>query len=135
MESEHKTKDLDSIPISKIKRAAKIIGTGAKVGGNYIKYFAKKTVKPSTSKESLHEDNAADIYAALSEMKGSALKVAQMMSMDNQVLPKAYQDKFSMAQFNAPPLSYPLVLKSFQQYCSLGKNQWLAGLAGVLIFW
>lgn len=116
MEEDKKPKELNSIPTSKIKRAAKIIGTSAKVGGNYIKYFAKKAVDSSHTKETLHEDNAKDIYASLSEMKGSALKVAQMMSMDNQVLPKAYQDKFSMAQYNAPPLSYPLILKTFQQY-------------------
>ena len=107
---------LNSIPTSKVKRAAKIIGTSAKVGGNYLKYYAKKSINPSLSKTTLHEDNAADIYQSLSEMKGSALKVAQMMSMDNQVLPKAYQDKFSMAQYNAPPLSYPLILKTFQQF-------------------
>jgi predicted unusual protein kinase regulating ubiquinone biosynthesis (AarF/ABC1/UbiB family) len=106
----------NSIPTSKVKRAAKIIGTGAKVGGNYIKYYAKKAIHPELSKDSLHEDNAADIYKSLSEMKGSALKVAQMMSMDNQILPKAYQDKFSLAQYNAPPLSYPLILKTFQQF-------------------
>lgn len=104
------------IPTSKVRRAAKIIGTSAKVGGNYLKYYAKKSVNPELSKETLHEDNAADIYASLSELKGSALKVAQMMSMDNQVLPKAYQDQFSLAQYNAPPLSYPLILKTFQQY-------------------
>jgi predicted unusual protein kinase regulating ubiquinone biosynthesis (AarF/ABC1/UbiB family) len=104
------------IPTSKVKRAAKILGTGAKVGGNYIKYYAKKTVNPGLSKESLHEENAGDIYASLSQLKGSALKVAQMMSMDNAVLPKAYQDKFALAQYSAPPLSYPLVLKTFQQY-------------------
>lgn len=120
---------LNSIPTSKVKRAAKIIGTGAKVGGNYLKYYAKKSINPSLSKTTLHEDNAADIYQSLSEMKGSALKVAQMMSMDNQVLPKAYQDKFSMAQYNAPPLSYPLILKTFQQFFgkkplgSLGKSK------------
>lgn len=105
-----------SIPTSKVKRAAKIIGTSAKVGGNYLKFYAKKAVNPTLSRETLHEDNAADIYASLSQMKGSALKVAQMMSMDNQVLPKAYQDKFSMAQYNAPPLSYPLILKTFTQH-------------------
>ena len=109
-------KSLDSIPTSKVKRAAKIIGTSAKVGGNYIKYFAKKSINSSLTKDSLHEENAKDIYKSLSEMKGSALKVAQMMSMDNSVLPKAYQDKFSMAQYNAPPLSYPLILKTFQQF-------------------
>ena len=109
-------KGLSSIPTSKVQRAAKIIGTSAKVGGNYIKYYAKKSVNHSLSKDTLHEDNAADIYQSLSEMKGSALKVAQMMSMDSQVLPKAYQDKFSLAQYNAPPLSYPLILKTFQQF-------------------
>lgn len=112
---EDEIKGLKSIPTSKISRAAKIVGTGAKVGGNYIKYFAKKTFDSSTSKDSLHEDNAQDIYKTLSEMKGSALKVAQMMSMDDQVLPKSYQDKFSLAQYNAPALSYPLILKTFQQ--------------------
>jgi predicted unusual protein kinase regulating ubiquinone biosynthesis (AarF/ABC1/UbiB family) len=109
-------KDLSRIPTSKVKRAAKILGTSAKVGGNYIKYYAKKTVNPGLSKDTLHAENAGDIYASLSELKGSALKVAQMMSMDNTVLPKAYQDKFAMAQYNAPPLSYPLILKTFQQY-------------------
>lgn len=104
------------IPTSKVRRAAKIIGTSAKVGGNYLKYYAKKSVNPELSKDTLHADNAADIYASLSELKGSALKVAQMMSMDNQVLPKAYQEQFSLAQYNAPPLSYPLILKTFQQY-------------------
>lgn len=108
-------KGQDKIPTSKVQRAAKIIGTSAKVGGNYLKYYAKKTVNPQLSKDTLHQDNAEDIYASLSELKGSALKVAQMMSMDNQVLPQAYQDKFSMAQFNAPPLSYPLIFKTFKK--------------------
>ncbi len=109
-------KGQDKIPTSKVQRAAKIIGTSAKVGGNYLKYYAKKTVNPQLSKDTLHQDNAEDIYASLSELKGSALKVAQMMSMDNQVLPQAYQDKFSMAQFNAPPLSYPLIFKTFKKH-------------------
>src|SRR5690606_40080858 len=31
------------------------------------------------------------------------------------LLPQAYQDKFSLAQYTAPPLSYPLVVKTFQK--------------------
>jgi predicted unusual protein kinase regulating ubiquinone biosynthesis (AarF/ABC1/UbiB family) len=73
-------------------------------------------VNPSLTKDQLHADNARDIYNSLSELKGSALKVAQMMSMDKNMLPTAYQDKFSMAQYSAPPLSFPLVTKTFQQY-------------------
>lgn len=109
-------KEQSRIPTSKVQRAAKFVTTGAKVGGNYVKHYAKKVVNPSLTKEELHEDNARDIYNSLSELKGSALKVAQMMSMDKNMLPTAYQDKFSMAQYSAPPLSFPLVVKTFQQY-------------------
>lgn len=106
-------KSQKSIPTSKVKRAAKVVGTGAKVGGNFIKYYAKKAFNSEHTMDELHKDNAEDIYATLSELKGSALKVAQMMSMDQQVLPKAYQDKFSLSQFSAPSLSYPLIVKTF----------------------
>ncbi|GHB36599.1 ABC1 kinase family protein [Mongoliitalea lutea] len=113
---ERKLKEQQSIPVSKVQRAAKFITTGAKVGGNYVKHYAKKVVNPSLSREELHNNNAEDIYNSLSELKGSALKVAQMMSMDKNLLPRAYQDKFTMAQYSAPPLSYPLVVKTFQKY-------------------
>ena len=109
-------KEQESIPVSKVERAAKFISTGAKVGGNYVKHYAKKMVNPSMDKDELHSNNATDIYKSLSELKGSALKVAQMMSMDKNLLPRAYQDKFTMAQYSAPPLSYPLVVKTFQRY-------------------
>ncbi|MFC0263537.1 ABC1 kinase family protein [Fontibacter flavus] len=113
---ESKIREQESIPTSKVQRAAKFIKTGAKVGGNYVKHYAKKVVNPSLTKENLHNENANDIYNSLSELKGSALKVAQMMSMDKNILPRAYQDKFTMAQYSAPPLSYPLVVKTFQKY-------------------
>ena len=115
---ESKIREQESIPTSKVQRAAKFIKTGAKVGGNYVKHYAKKVVNPSLTKDNLHNENANDIYNSLSELKGSALKVAQMMSMDKNILPRAYQDKFTMAQYSAPPLSYPLVVKTFQKYFS-----------------
>lgn len=110
-------KEQTRIPIGKVQRAAKFVTTGAKVGGNYLKHNMKKMVG-AADKNELDADNAEDIYNALSELKGSALKVAQMMSMDKNMLPGAYQDKFTMAQYSAPPLSYPLVVKTFQKYFS-----------------
>jgi len=118
-----KVKEQQSIPVSKVQRAAKFITTGAKVGGNYVRHYAKKVVNPSLSKDELHNSNAEDIYNSLSELKGSALKVAQMMSMDKNLLPRAYQDKFTMAQYSAPPLSYPLVVKTFQKYFGKSPEQ------------
>jgi predicted unusual protein kinase regulating ubiquinone biosynthesis (AarF/ABC1/UbiB family) len=109
-------KSQSNIPTSKVERATKFLKTGAKVGANYLKHYAQKVVNPELSKDSLDKANAEDIYGALSELKGSALKVAQMMSMDKNILPQAYTDKFTMAQYSAPPLSYPLVVKTFQTY-------------------
>lgn len=109
-------KEQISIPTSKVQRASKFVKTGAKVGGNYIKHYSKKLFDPSRSRDELDADNAEDIYASLSELKGSALKVAQMLSMDKNVLPTPYQNKFSLSQYSAPPLSYPLVVKTFNKY-------------------
>lgn len=112
-------REQSKIPVGKVQRAAKFVKTGAKVGGNFIKHYSKKLVNPDLTREQLDEDNATDIYDSLSELKGSALKVAQMLAMDKNLLPSAYQDKFAMSQYSAPPLSFPLVVKTFQK--SFGK--------------
>lgn len=113
-------KNQTSIPVGKVKRAAKFAGTGAKIGGNYLKFYAKKLINKDLPKSELDEANAADIYESLSQLKGSALKVAQMMSMDNTPLPAAYAEKFQMAQYNAPPLSLSLVISTFRK--NFGKS-------------
>lgn len=109
-------KRLDSIPVNKIERVSKLVTTGVKVGGNYLKYYGKKMVNPELTKDGLHQDNAADIYDGLKELKGSALKVAQMLSMEKNLLPQSYVEKFSLSQFSVPPLSAPLVMKTFKKY-------------------
>lgn len=111
-----KVKEQEKIPVGKVHRATKFIATGAKIGTNYLKHYSKKLVNPNLTKDQLHEDNATDIYQSLSELKGSALKVAQMLSMDKNLLPTAYQQQFTMAQYSAPPLSYPLVVRTFEKY-------------------
>lgn len=113
-------KTQEKIPTSKVARASKFANATIKVGGNYVKHYAKKMVGSAVTKEDLHAENAKDVYDALSNLKGSALKMAQMMSMDKNLLPRAYTDKFSMSQYSAPPLSAPLVMKTFKN--SFGKS-------------
>nr|WP_314839784.1 AarF/UbiB family protein [uncultured Flavobacterium sp.] len=107
-------KTIDYIPTSKIERATKLVQTGAKVGVNYLKYYGGKMVNSDMTRDQLNEDNAEDIYDGLKSLKGSALKVAQMLSMDKSFLPQSYVEKFSLSQFSVPPLSAPLVLKTFK---------------------
>ncbi len=110
-------KTIDKIPVSKISRATKLVSTGAKVGVNYLKYYGDKLTKSEIeAKERLNKNNADDIYDSLKQLKGSALKVAQMLSMEKSILPQAYVEKFSLAQFSVPPLSAPLVKKTFKKY-------------------
>jgi predicted unusual protein kinase regulating ubiquinone biosynthesis (AarF/ABC1/UbiB family) len=109
-------KTIDRIPTNKIQRASKLVTTGVKVGSNYIKYYGEKMINPDLSKDKLNESNAEDIYDGLKSLKGSALKVAQMLSMEKNMMPKAYVERFSLAQFQVPPLSAPLVRKTFKRY-------------------
>ncbi len=109
-------KTLDYIPTGKLERAGKLVSTGVKIGGNYIKYMGDKITNPEQAKENFDQNNAEDIYDGLKSLKGSALKVAQMLSMEKNLLPSAYVNKFSLAQFSVPPLSGPLVRKTFKQY-------------------
>ncbi|MBF2054440.1 MAG: AarF/ABC1/UbiB kinase family protein [Candidatus Sericytochromatia bacterium] len=109
-------KSIDRIPTGKIERASKLVQTGVKLGGNYLKHYGEKLINPELDRSKLDEANAAEIYNTLKSLKGSALKMAQMLSMEKNVLPQAYVDKFALSQFSVPPLSPPLVTKTFRQY-------------------
>jgi len=109
-----------SIPKNKIGRAAKLVGSGAKIGVNYLKYVGKKTLTGDHDKSDFHTATAAETYKTFSKLKGAPLKLAQMLSMDRNMIPEQYVDEFSKAQYSAPPLSYPLVVKTFQQ--EMGKS-------------
>jgi predicted unusual protein kinase regulating ubiquinone biosynthesis (AarF/ABC1/UbiB family) len=109
-------KEQESIPTTKTQRSAKFVKTGFQIGGNYIKHYSKKLFNPELDRAELNEDNASDIYKSLSELKGSALKIAQMLSMDKNIMPQSYVDKFSQSQYNAPPLSGPLIVRTFTKH-------------------
>ncbi|KUJ56837.1 ABC1 kinase family protein [Chryseobacterium aquaticum] len=114
-------KTLNKIPTGKLERTGSLLKAGAKVGVNYLKYYGNKITKEEDeARKILNEDNATDIYDSLKELKGSALKVAQMLSMEKNILPQAYVERFSLSQFSVPPLSGALVKKTFRKY--FGKN-------------
>ncbi len=109
-------KSIDYIPSGKIARASKLLETGVKVGGNYLKYYGQNLIGDDKANENLQKSNAKDVYDGLKTLKGSALKVAQMLSMEKNLMPQAFVEQFSLAQFSVPPLSPPLVRKTFKKY-------------------
>jgi len=105
----------DSIPRHRVSRAVSLARTGAKLGVNQLRYYQRRGQDAAGARAELHRSNARDSFEAFSKLKGGPLKVAQMLSIDKNILPEAYVEEFSRAQYSAPPLSYPLVLRTFRR--------------------
>lgn len=110
-----------SIPKHKLARAASLVGTGAQVGFNYARYNVQKRLAggnaeaAAKAKSALDTANAELTFETFSRLKGSPLKMAQMLSMDKNILPAPYAEAFAKSYYSAPPLSYPLVVQTFKR--------------------
>jgi len=105
-------KKIEKFPSSKTERSKIFAKTGLKVGSNYARYYLNRSLKRNNleeQKQKLHSDNANDIYKELTRLRGTALKIAQSMSMDTGVLPDEFIDVMSNAQYRVPPMNRALV--------------------------
>jgi len=110
----------DKVPVGKIARASRYLRTGLKVGANYAGHYAKKAVGSSATRDDLDTANATDILDGFTELRGSALKVAQMLSMDSINFSESFTNVMQKAQYSVPPMSAPLALQAFKS--STGKS-------------
>jgi predicted unusual protein kinase regulating ubiquinone biosynthesis (AarF/ABC1/UbiB family) len=82
---------------------------------NYLKHYGRQALSGRADSDALQERNASEVFRAFSELKGGPLKLAQMLSIDQSLLPPAYAKQFARAQYSTPPLSYPLVVRTFRR--------------------
>lgn len=121
--------DQESIRSGAVGRMAALGGAGARVGVNYLKHYGRSMVgaKDPESRRKLREDldakNAETVYETFSKLKGGPLKLAQMLSIDKNLLPAAYARQFAQAQSSVPPLSYPLVARTFRREFGKGPEE------------
>ncbi|MCX6854927.1 MAG: AarF/ABC1/UbiB kinase family protein [Verrucomicrobia bacterium] len=117
MAADHPTQD--SIRSTPLSRMVELAGTGARVGLNYLKFYGQRAVSPESAsiglRAGLDEVNAKAVYESFSKLKGGPLKLAQMLSIDENLLPPAYAAQFAQAQYSAPPLSWPLVRRTLER--------------------
>jgi len=122
-------KDQETIREGAIGRMAALGGAGARVGMNYLKHYGRSMVggKDESNlrrlREELDEKNAEAVYDTFSKLKGGPLKLAQMLSIDKNLLPAAYARQFAQAQSSVPPLSYPLVAQTFRREFGKGPEE------------
>jgi predicted unusual protein kinase regulating ubiquinone biosynthesis (AarF/ABC1/UbiB family) len=115
MSDPHPQTGQDRIRTGRIERSVSLVGTGARVGINYLKHYGKSTISGKQDEDELHRENANVVYKTFSDLKGGPLKMAQMLSIDQNLLPGPYASEFAQAQYSAPPLSYPLVARTFRR--------------------
>ena len=104
---------MSDFPSNKFNRGRHFAKAGLKVGTNYAKYHLNKLVNKNSNgeeKKQLNEKNAQAIYNEFTRLRGTALKIAQSLSMDyNGLLPDEYIDVMSQAQYRVPPINKALV--------------------------
>ena len=110
----------DRLPTGKIERASKFLQTGLKVGANYAGYYAKRAVGAKAERSELDRANAESMFASFAELRGSALKVAQMLSLDTVNLSESFTQVMAKAQYSVPPMSAPLAIQVFTK--SIGRD-------------
>ncbi len=107
--------ETNNFPSSKLDRSKIFAKTGLKVGANYARYLKDRVTKGSEDaaerKRDLDTRNAEDVFREFTKLRGTALKLAQSMSMDTGMLPDEFMDVMAQAQYQVPPMNRALVRK------------------------
>ena len=92
--------------------------TALEIGGNTLKHVAKSPFISSKKKQDhtskLHIENAEILFKGLSQLKGTALKIAQLLCLELELLPKEYRKELEKSCYQVPPMNQAVVLKILQ---------------------
>lgn len=106
-----------SIPTEKYKRTAITAVTTAKIGLKHAVYLGKKTLSSTANtrqKNQQHEEDMGKIvFAALTQLRGTALKIAQMMSLELDMLPEGIRAELGKACHRVTPLNRAHIRKVY----------------------
>jgi predicted unusual protein kinase regulating ubiquinone biosynthesis (AarF/ABC1/UbiB family) len=109
----------DSLPTGKWRRAVTGGHTAVKVGGNMLVYYAKRPFLSDNNKnrarEQMSRQSARTLFKGLSLLKGTALKMAQQLSLEMDMLPEAACHELAKAYHQVPPINRALVRKVVQE--------------------
>jgi len=100
-------------PVGKGKRFFKLAGMTMSVAGNYAKTKLKTAFQTAeqAAKEraAAHSISGERIAKTLGELKGAVMKVGQMASIVNDVLPKEFTEALTGLQKEAPPMPFEVI--------------------------
>ena len=105
----------DSMPKTRLSRGLSSTKIAAKIGTNQVRYFMKRPFlsieDQAASRETRDRENARTLFNGLALLKGTALKAAQMLSFEHELLPRAFQAELEKSYYQVPPINRALVRK------------------------
>ncbi|MBT6341397.1 MAG: AarF/ABC1/UbiB kinase family protein [Desulfobacula sp.] len=105
----------DTMPKSKITRTISSGKIAAKMGTNHLGFLLKKPFlskeKQTLSQKKRNTQNAQILFNGLSLLKGTALKAAQMLSLENDYFPESFRKELEKSYNQVPPINRALVRK------------------------
>jgi predicted unusual protein kinase regulating ubiquinone biosynthesis (AarF/ABC1/UbiB family) len=103
----------------RFSRFLKLSGLTSKVGASYLGQKIKGAFVSSETKEQsmvrANIKNAERIVKTLGELKGSVMKVGQMLSLQADVLPREMTEILSRLQKEAPPVAFEVIRKQVER--------------------
>jgi len=102
-----------TVPTGRFARLSKLGGTATTVTARHAFQRLKDVVSTAEQREVGHREatakSAQDVVKTLAQMKGAAMKVGQLLSIDPQILPPEIRDALGTLQQNAPPMPWEVV--------------------------
>jgi len=117
MSEERETEETTEPPGGARERGMIAARTGVKIGANYARYLSRRATGTSKkdARTDLHTRNAESLFTELTKLRGTALKMAQGLSMEPGVLPSQFSEILSRAQYEVPPMGPALVHRAIMQ--------------------
>jgi predicted unusual protein kinase regulating ubiquinone biosynthesis (AarF/ABC1/UbiB family) len=104
------------VPEGALARARIAGATAVKLGVGQLSHRAKRPFLSEAEREAdrqaLDDRQARLLFDTLSQLRGTALKVAQMLCMEAELLPEAYRRELERSCHRVPPLNRVLVRKA-----------------------
>lgn len=100
---------MDEFPSSKYQRGKIFAKTGLKVGKNYAAHYLKTLTGRKSEKADVNRRTAEEVFGEFTNLRGTALKMAQTFSIDQGYLPGEFAEVMTQAQYKVPPINRSLV--------------------------
>ena len=119
------------LPEGRLARAGVAGVTALRIGAGELRHRVKRPFMSQQQRESeqsvLDDKNARLLFEALTQLRGTALKLAQMLGMELDLLPAQYRRELEKSFHQVPPLNRVLVRKVIREEFGKAPEQLFTG--------